>query len=68
MKTYIIGNLILAPFVLAAYIFRQDYPALSSVILTVGFAFSVSYLFKNTNTSASSSYSGECVKIIRKES
>ena len=50
MKTYIIGNLILAPFVLAAYIFRQDYPALSSVILTVGFAFSISYLFKNIHS------------------
>jgi len=50
MKTYIIGNLILAPFVLAAYILRQDYTALSSVILTVGFAFSIFYLFKNINS------------------
>ena len=50
MKTYIIGNLILAPFVLAAYLFRQDSPALSSVILTIGFGFSVSYLFKNINS------------------
>jgi len=50
MKTYIIGNLILAPFVLVAYLFRQDSPALSSVILTIGFGFSVSYLFKNINS------------------
>ena len=48
MKKYIIANLILAPFVLAAYL-NQESPVLSSVIFTIGFAFSVSYLFKNTN-------------------
>jgi hypothetical protein len=48
MKTYIIGNLILAPFVVAAYTSRES-AVLCSVILFVGFGFSIFYLFKQSS-------------------
>ena len=48
MKTYLIANLVLVPFVLVSYTIRNSL-VLSSVILTIGFAFAVLYLYKNTN-------------------
>jgi len=48
MKTYLIANLVLVPFVLVSYTIRNSL-VLSSVILTIGFAFVVLYLHKNIN-------------------
>jgi len=48
MKTYIIGNLILTPFVVIAYIIR-DNQVLSSTSLVVGFTFSIIYLFNRSS-------------------
>jgi hypothetical protein len=50
MKTYIAANIILAPFVLAAYLLNQNSPILASVVLFVGFIVSLSYLFKRINS------------------
>ena len=42
---YIISNLILAPFVFVAYIY-QNHSIVSSIVLTIGFGLSISYMVK----------------------
>ena len=46
MKQYIISNAILAPFTVAAYFLSQNSPILSSIVLLLGFTFSICYYFK----------------------
>ena len=43
---YILSYLILAPFVLVAYLY-QNHPVASSIVLTIGFGISISYMIKN---------------------
>ena len=48
MKQYIISNVILAPFTVVAYFLSQNSPILSSIVLLLGFTFSICYYFKQT--------------------
>jgi hypothetical protein len=43
---YIISYLILSPFVLVSYLY-QNHPIVSSIVLTIGFGLSISYILKN---------------------
>jgi hypothetical protein len=43
---YIISYLILTPFLLVAYLYQNN-PVVSSIVLTIGFGFSISYILKN---------------------
>jgi len=45
MKRYIISNLILAPFVFAAYTY-QNLPVIGTIILATGFIVCIIYLLK----------------------
>lgn len=42
---YIISYLILSPFVLVSYLY-QNHPIVSSIVLTIGFGLSISYMIK----------------------